>query len=302
MIFTFSSFSINLQCGPSVNPRDDISLHLSPVFTPPPRVVRNSLQLQQWGPEESFGGFPFVPGQPFEIIIMIESDHYKIAINGQHFAEFRQRIPYHRVNYISIDGDVSLTLIGFEPGTGPYASAPPPVGLNPPPYPTGIPSYPSASASASGYQSAPPPPGYDAGYPQASYPAGPTAAYPQASYPTGAYPSQLGAYPSQPGAYPSQPGAYPSQPGAYQSQPHKSGGILGSALGGTLGGLAAGAAATSIGSKLFGSGHGSGHHSGYPGHHKSSPIPIGKIAAGAGAAALGAAVLTGHHPVSVFLN
>jgi hypothetical protein len=73
--------------------------------------------------------------------------------------------------------------------------------------------------------------------------------------------------------------------------------------------LAAGAAATTIGSKLLGNrmgpalgGHmlgnvmGGGKHGK---HHKSSPIPIGGLVAGAGAAALGAAVLTGHHPVMI---
>lgn len=85
----------------------------------------------------------------------------------------------------------------------------------------------------------------------------------------------------------------------------------------SLGGLAAGAAATTIGSAILGK-VGGGHHKHgggmmggmVPGvmgsvlgggHNKSkhsSPIPIGGLAAGAGAAALGAAMLTGHHPVS----
>ena len=68
-------------------------------------------------------------------------------------------------------------------------------------------------------------------------------------------------------------------------------------IGSALGGLTAGAAATSIGSALFGHKNKSPHH--HPHTPKSSnPIPIGTLAAGAGAAALGAAVLTGHHPVS----
>lgn len=68
-------------------------------------------------------------------------------------------------------------------------------------------------------------------------------------------------------------------------------------VGSALGGLGLGAAAGSIGSALFGNKNPSPQH--YPGAQpkSSKPIPIGTIAAGAGAAALGAAVLTGHHPV-----
>lgn len=196
-----NSFAINLQCGPSVNPRDDIALHLSPVFTPPPRVVRNSLLYQKWGPEESYGGFPFYSGQGFEILVLTESDHFKIAINGQHFTEFRYRIPLNRVNYLSIDGDVAITLIKLEPSTQPsYAmpSAPPPA-----PYMTGT-QYPTGPTAH--YPSMPPsmPPTYapqaqpypSQGYPtqapmypaQSSYP---NPSYPAAGYPTTAYPVSI---------------------------------------------------------------------------------------------------------------
>ncbi len=86
-----------------------------------------------------------------------------------------------------------------------------------------------------------------------------------------------------------------------------------------MGALGLGAAAGSIGSALGFGNKSPKHHGQYPGgsgvggalggilggggshgkSHGSNPIPIGKIAVGAGAAALGAAVLTGHHPVSV---
>ena len=138
------SFAINLQCGPSVNPRDDIALHLSPVFTPPPRVVRNSLQTQRWGPEESFGGFPFMSGQPFEVMVLIDSDHFKIAINGSHFTEFRHRLPLQRITHLSIDGDVTIGSITYE-GTPQPSYAPPSAPMaGAPPYPMGAPQMPAA--------------------------------------------------------------------------------------------------------------------------------------------------------------
>ncbi|XP_054154422.1 galectin-4-like [Oppia nitens] len=272
---TARCFAINFQCGPSINPRDDLALHLSPVFTAPPRVVRNSLQGQRWGPEESFGGFPFIGGQPFELLILVESDNFKIAINGQHFTEFRHRLPLNRISHLSIDGDVSIASIIYELTQPTYA--PPSAPIAPiPPYPAG----------GSGHYVPPPVPGYATGYPpQSSYPPNPPV-YPTGGYPTGGYPTA--GYPTA--GYPTAgyaPQGYPHSP----NNPNK--GILGG-LGGALGGLTAGAAASSIGSAILGK----GKHHGIGGHHSkhSSPIPIAGLAAGAGAAALGAAVLTGHHP------
>ncbi len=43
-------------------------------------VVRNSLLGQQWGMEENSGHFPFMPGQPFEILILVDQDAYQVAI------------------------------------------------------------------------------------------------------------------------------------------------------------------------------------------------------------------------------
>jgi len=135
-----NQFAINLQLGPRVNPRDDLALHLSPVFTHPQRVVRNSLQNLTWGPEESAGGNPFSPGQPFEVIILVEYNSYKIAINGFHFTEFVHRLPFNHVSHLTIDGDVSVNYIVYEmlnSGHQPQASqaTPYPAGAgNPMPY------------------------------------------------------------------------------------------------------------------------------------------------------------------------
>nr|XP_037274891.1 galectin-4-like isoform X4 [Rhipicephalus microplus] len=179
-------FAINLQCGPNVHPRDDIALHLSPVFSPPPRIVRNSIQAQQWGPEESHGDpFPLVAGQSFEILILVEHE-YKIAINGKHYTEFRHRIPIQRVTHLTMDGDTTISLVQFEgvPSMplGPDMHMPMPVA---PPSgrvsPYGDARFGAPYPPQAGY---PPPPagGY---YPP---PAGVPPAYPGAGYPAAGYP------------------------------------------------------------------------------------------------------------------
>lgn len=248
-------FSINLQNGSSTDRRSDVALHLSPVFSPPPRLVRNTIQNQQWGPEESHGShFPFSPEQSFEIMILVESDHFKIAVNGQHFCEFRYRLPLSDVSHLAIDGDVVINSIKYETVSeqvSPHSEKimgssgvtmpigfvmpdsqsggpPPSSGYGRPPSPYGVPSYsmPSSGPGQSPYgpapmsapylqpSSFPPPP--PPGYPSPAHsPSSPTS-YP-ATGPSPMYPGQAApsAYPSQ--HYPSQ--NYPSQPGAYPSQP-----------------------------------------------------------------------------------
>ena len=275
--------------------------------------MRNSIQNNNWGPEESFGGFPISPGQHFEFMILVESHQFKIALNGNHFTEFRHRLPFERINHIAIDGDVRIDVVSVDSSSGGgYV----PQSMSQAPYPMamgGMPPYPmGGSGSGAPY----PPMGFEMGgapYPPEAPPAYSKSPYPEippvssSGYKSAGYPQGSG-YPAQPGGYP-QAGGYPQS--AQYPPPKSDSGIAGKVTA-ALGGLGAGVAATSIGSALFGGNkHGQGHssHSPYmphmpgasPSHKKSSSIPIGKIAAGAGAAALGAAVLSKVHPVSSIL-
>ncbi|XP_065309659.1 galectin-4-like isoform X2 [Dermacentor albipictus] len=274
-------FAVNLQCGPNVHPRDDIALHLSPVFSPPPRIVRNSIQAQQWGPEESHGDpFPLVAGQSFELLVLVEHDQYKIAINGKHYTEFWHRIPIQRVTHLTMDGDTAISLVQFE----------------------GIPSMPLGPGMPMPMPVAPPSgrvsPYGDTRF-GAPYP-------PQAGYPPGGgyYPPTAGMQPAYPGG-----GGYPAHGPGVQYVPHPGDQKHSSGLGTGLGaGLAAGAAALAGSSLLK---HGMGHKKGFvPAmagaalgsglHHKSHgykpkssmPLPIGAGTLGTGLA-VGATALAG---------
>lgn len=155
-------FAINFQTGPSINPRDDLALHLSPWFSPPPTIKRNSLINGRWGTEESWcNGNILNPHQQFEIMILNEPQAFKIAINGVHFCEFIHRIPYQQVTHLTIDGDVDISQIHV---TSPsYQQAPPMMQQQPQPscpYPTMPmpPLYPNLAGSTPNYppSSAPP--------------------------------------------------------------------------------------------------------------------------------------------------
>lgn len=195
-------FAINLQVGPSLNPRDDLALHFSPCFTPhPPKIVRNSLISSSWGPGESSGPFVFAQGQPFEVMILTEEHKFKIAINGSHYCEFNHRVSYEEITHLSIDGDVDIEKITVEDNDSykSQQSGPQPSGYNP------------SGSQLSGPQPSAPQP-----YVNPPFSSQPAPAPSQAFYGPPPLPS-MPLYPSGPVPGPA-PGPQPSQP--YNSTYH----------------------------------------------------------------------------------
>jgi hypothetical protein len=114
-----SQFSINLACGPGDVGSADIAVHINPRFNEN-QVVRNSFQNGNWGsPEERSGpGFPLQKGSPFECIMLVQNDKFMISFNGQHFCEFKHRIPKERVNHVVVKGDLQVNNVFFSgPGS-----------------------------------------------------------------------------------------------------------------------------------------------------------------------------------------
>lgn len=106
-------FAVNYQLGPTLNPRDDIAIHISPRI-PDGFITRNHIMAMSWGIEENEGPMCIQPGQEFEILLLCDRPCYKIAINGRHFAEFAHRLPYEKVTHLVIDGDVEVHSISYE--------------------------------------------------------------------------------------------------------------------------------------------------------------------------------------------
>ncbi|CAG2235625.1 unnamed protein product [Mytilus edulis] len=79
-------------------------------------VIRNHRSRGTWGQEEhTIPYFPFVRNVPFEIIILSESTGFKVAVNNQHFLEFRHRLmPLARFNMLHITGDVTVKEVRFQ--------------------------------------------------------------------------------------------------------------------------------------------------------------------------------------------
>jgi len=109
---TAKSFSFNLEGG------GNFVLHVNPRFNEN-CVVRNS-RFGTWGNEERHGDLPFQHNGQFKIIILVEEDKYRIAVNGRHCFDFQHRVSFDEATHLSVLGDVQVNKItysgGFHPG------------------------------------------------------------------------------------------------------------------------------------------------------------------------------------------
>ncbi|XP_073340225.1 galectin-8-like [Pagrus major] len=110
-------FQMDLSSGCSTKPRSDVALHFSPRFKGSPCVVCNSLLQESWGKEETLHQLPYKRGAPFETIILVHDDIFKVAVNGAHLLEFKHKIPLNRVDTFSISGNVRVHAIGYIPNS-----------------------------------------------------------------------------------------------------------------------------------------------------------------------------------------
>ncbi|XP_030200826.1 galectin-8 isoform X2 [Gadus morhua] len=109
-------FQVDLQCGSSVKPRADVAFHFNPRFKKRALgIVCNSLQKERWGKEEIHQQMPFSPGEVFEIIILVQKEVFKVAVNGNHLLEYTQRLDLDGVDTLGISGSVSIQAIAFFP-------------------------------------------------------------------------------------------------------------------------------------------------------------------------------------------
>ncbi|XP_075771515.1 galectin-4-like isoform X2 [Pelodiscus sinensis] len=102
-------FGVNLRCGSG-----DIAFHFNPRFDESrPVVVCNTEQSGRWGAEERTYHMPFQPGVYFEAILHVRNHCYQVSVNGQHFLEYKHRLPLYTVQSLEINGDVTVNCISF---------------------------------------------------------------------------------------------------------------------------------------------------------------------------------------------
>ncbi|XP_008289542.1 galectin-8 isoform X1 [Stegastes partitus] len=105
-------FQVDFTCGSSVKPRADVAFHFNPRLVKS-CIVCNTLQKERWGREQILYQMPFRAGAAFEIIILIQKDQFKVAVNGAHVLEYKHRMDLERVDTILMSGKVKVQAVGI---------------------------------------------------------------------------------------------------------------------------------------------------------------------------------------------
>lgn len=94
-----------------LTPQNFIALHINPRFKQN-QIVRNS-DRGGWGTEEKDGVFPFKNNQPFEMIITVHNDDFKVTVDGARVFDYKHRVPINEITRLNVSGDVVLKSVSF---------------------------------------------------------------------------------------------------------------------------------------------------------------------------------------------
>ncbi|XP_053784992.1 galectin-3 [Desmodus rotundus] len=95
---------------------NDVAFHFNPRFNEDNKrvIVCNSMLNSSWGREERQSVFPFESGKQFKIQVLVESDHYKVAVNDAHLLQYNHRMTnLKEISTVKISGDIDLTSASF---------------------------------------------------------------------------------------------------------------------------------------------------------------------------------------------
>nr|XP_045010707.1 galectin-3 [Jaculus jaculus] len=90
----------------------DVAFHFNPRFNENNKrvIVCNTKVDNNWGKEERQSAFPFESGKPFKIQVLVEPDHFKVAVNDAHLLQYNHRMKNLReISSLGISGDINLT-------------------------------------------------------------------------------------------------------------------------------------------------------------------------------------------------
>ncbi|ELW47026.1 Galectin-3 [Tupaia chinensis] len=95
---------------------NDVAFHFNPRFNEDNRrvIVCNTKKDTVWGKEERQMVFPFESGKPFKIQVLVEPDHFKVAVNDAHLLQYNHRMKnLKEINQLGISGDIDLTSASY---------------------------------------------------------------------------------------------------------------------------------------------------------------------------------------------
>uniref|UniRef100_A0A670IT84 Galectin n=1 Tax=Podarcis muralis TaxID=64176 RepID=A0A670IT84_PODMU len=130
--FSHFRFAVNFLCA-----NGDIAFHFNPRFDMLKPVVVCNTDEVFWGEEEIASSMPFKQNNSFEMTVNLESGCYQVYVNGNHFLEYKHRVPLKEIQTLEVKGDVSVNLSGhpflIQPQTTPFSHYPSAIN---PPHPT----------------------------------------------------------------------------------------------------------------------------------------------------------------------
>ncbi|XP_028934871.1 galectin-3 [Ornithorhynchus anatinus] len=101
--------ALDFKKGPN-----DVVFHFNPRFNEDNKrvIVCNSKLDNNWGREERQSTFPFEAGKPFKIMVLCETDHFKVAVNDAHLLQYNHRMrDLNQITGLAISGDITLTSV-----------------------------------------------------------------------------------------------------------------------------------------------------------------------------------------------
>lgn len=94
---------------------NDLAFHFNPRFNEDKRLIVCNTKLDNiWGKEERQAAFPFEGGKPFKIQVLVESDHFQVAVSDAHLWQYNHRLKNLReISKLGISGDIDLTSASY---------------------------------------------------------------------------------------------------------------------------------------------------------------------------------------------
>ncbi|KAK7075564.1 Galectin [Halocaridina rubra] len=124
---TATSFILKFQSGPTGDPTDEIGLCIYGRVVEGVIGMNSFTRASGWGQEEATNSIALARGQNFDVTILCDPMQFKIALNGEHFAEYNHRTNPATLMYVNMASsgqDLTLACVWIEDNSAPVPPPP----------------------------------------------------------------------------------------------------------------------------------------------------------------------------------
>ena len=90
------------------------ALRIKPKFKKDKIILCCNTFLAGWSTEMRYGPFPYQRDSDFLLVITVESDHYKVDLNGEHVFNYEHRIAKNKICDLEIKGRIQCQSVKYE--------------------------------------------------------------------------------------------------------------------------------------------------------------------------------------------